>query len=204
MSALVSVAMTITAYADAEWITGSYVVPSEKDFAEHFADAPAPVLSRDFTLADKKVKRATWRIVSPGMYDASVNGKRVNSVSLPIWTAYDKRVLEDEYDVTALVKNGENQLVIRLGNGWWNPLPMGMFKGLVNLRKILPHGTPTAKATLEDAVGCDKVIIDPKAVAGITWAKGHLDTPRGRIHVSWRMEDGKLKVKKSIEKTTRR
>lgn len=149
MSALVSVAMTITAYADAEWITGSYVVPSEKDFAEHFADAPAPVLSRDFTLADKKVKRATWRIVSPGMYDASVNGKRVNSVSLPIWTAYDKRVLEDEYDVTALVKNGENQLVIRLGNGWWNPLPMGMFKGLVNLRKILPHGTPTAKATLE-------------------------------------------------------
>lgn len=58
---------------------------------------------------------------------------------------YNKRVLEDEYDVTALVKNGENQLVIRLGNGWWNPLPMGMFKGLVNLRKILPHGTPTAQ-----------------------------------------------------------
>ena len=27
----------------AEWITGSYVVPGEDDYAAHFADAPAPV-----------------------------------------------------------------------------------------------------------------------------------------------------------------
>lgn len=132
----------------AEWITGSYVVPGEGDYAAHFEDVPNPVLSRAFTLAAKPVKRAVWRIASPGMYDASVNGKRVNAVALPIWTAFDRRVLEDEYDVTALVKSGANTLTLELGNGWWNPLPMKMW-GMYNLRKTLAHGTPTAKATLE-------------------------------------------------------
>ena len=44
----------------------------------------------------------------------------------------------------------------------------------------------------DDAVGCDKVNVDPKPCPGIDWAEGWLDTPRGRISVSWRMEDGKL------------
>ena len=134
----------------AEWITGQYVVPDEDDYAAHFADAPAPVLKREFTLPDKPVKRAVWRIASPGMYDASVNGHRVNSVALPLWTAFDRRVLEDEYDVTRLVKAGANTLMLELGNGWWNPLPMKMW-GRFNLRETLPHGTPAAKATLEVA-----------------------------------------------------
>ena len=131
----------------AEWITGHYAVPGEDDYAAHFEDAPAPVLSRVFTLAEKPVKRAVWRIASPGMYDASVNGRRVNEVALPIWTAFDRRILEDGYDVTALVKGGANTLTLELGNGWWNPLPMKMW-GRYNLRDTLPHGTPAARATL--------------------------------------------------------
>lgn len=138
-----------TAFA-AEWITGSYVVPGEDDYVTHFEDAPNPVLSRAFALDDKPMKRAVWRIASPGMYDATVNGVRVNAVALPVWTAFDCRVLEDEYDVTALVKAGGNTLTLELGNGWWNPLPMKMW-GRYNLRRTLPHGTPMAKATLEVA-----------------------------------------------------
>ena len=38
----------------------------------------------------------------------------------------------------------------------------------------------------DDAVGCDKVRIDPKPIAGVEWAEGWLETPRGRISVSWR------------------
>jgi len=132
----------------AEWITGSHEVPGEDDYEAHFADAPTPVLTREFDLAVKPVKRAVWRIASPGMYDAFVNGRRVNSVAMPAWTAFDRRVLEDEYDVTGFVRGGANKLAIELGNGWWNPLPMKMW-GRFNLRKTLPHGTPTAKATLE-------------------------------------------------------
>ena len=131
-----------------EWITGNYVVPPEDDYAAHFADAPAPVLRRRFVLPAKPVAHAVWRIASPGMYDAYVNGTRVNAVTLPIWTAFNRRVLEDEYDVTALVKCGENTLTLELGNGWWNPLPMKMW-GRYNLRETLAHGTPMARAVLE-------------------------------------------------------
>ena len=132
----------------ADWITGSYVVPPEDDYAAHFADAPNPVLKREFTLTAKPVKRAVWRIASPGMYDAFVNGTRITATALPVWTAFDRRVLEDEYEVTAFVKGGANTLTLELGNGWWNPLPMKMW-GMYNLRTTLPHGTPMAKATLE-------------------------------------------------------
>ena len=39
---------------------------------------------------------------------------------------------------------------------------------------------------------------DAYAVAGITWANGHLDTPKGRIRVSWKLVDGKLQVDSSV------
>ena len=54
-----------------------------------------------------------------------------------------------------------------------------------------------------DMVDPDTVIIDPKPVAGVKWAKGHLDTPRGRINVSWRLENGKLKVEKSLDESVK-
>ena len=38
----------------------------------------------------------------------------------------------------------------------------------------------------EDAIGCDRVRIDPKPIDGVDWAEGWLETPRGRITVSWK------------------
>ena len=49
-----------------------------------------------------------------------------------------------------------------------------------------------------DAVGCDRVRIVPHAVAGVTSASGWLDTPKGRISVSWKLEGGKMQVEKSV------
>jgi hypothetical protein len=50
----------------------------------------------------------------------------------------------------------------------------------------------------EDAIGCDRVRIVPHAVAGVTSASGWLDTPKGRISVSWKLVDGKMQVEKSV------
>lgn len=50
----------------------------------------------------------------------------------------------------------------------------------------------------DDAIGCDKVRIDPKPCSGVIWAKGHLDTPRGRIFVSWHLDDNGRMVKSTI------
>ena len=55
-------------------------------------------------------------------------------------------------------------------------------------------------AVCDDAVGCDRVMIDPKPVVGVTSASGWFDTPKGRISVSWRLVDGKLAVEKTVPK----
>ena len=161
---MLSIAATVfgvvPAIGQAVWIAGLRDMPGENDYAAHFADSPAPVLRRGFALPGRTVRRAVWRIAAPGMYDAFVNGSRVNSVALPVWTAFDRRVLEDEYDVTALVNAGANTIELELGNGWWNPLPMKMW-GRYNLRETLPHGTPAVKATLvvEFADGTEERIV---------------------------------------------
>lgn len=50
-----------------------------------------------------------------------------------------------------------------------------------------------------DAVGCDKIIIDPRPVEGIDWAKGEYRTPHGTVKVSWRRNaDGTLDVSADI------
>ena len=50
----------------------------------------------------------------------------------------------------------------------------------------------------EDAVGCDKVVIDPHPVCGLTSASGWLDTPKGRIVVSWKVVNGRILVEKDV------
>ena len=81
------------------------------------------------------------------MVDAFVNGERVTPTALPVWTEYDRRVLSYDYDVAHLLKKDKNILELRIGNGWYNLLPMKMW-GRFNLRKNLPQGTPCVNATL--------------------------------------------------------
>ena len=50
----------------------------------------------------------------------------------------------------------------------------------------------------EDAFGCDKVRLSPHAVAGITWASGWLDTPKGRLSLSWKLVDGRMVVEEFV------
>jgi len=130
----------------ASWITGSYVSPAEDDYKAFFADAPAPVLRKAFSL-DGGAKAAMWRIAAAGLVDAFVNGERITPTALPGWTDYGRRVLAYDYDVTSLLKPGENVLELRLGNGWYNLLPMKMW-GRFNLRQNLVQGTPCVMAVL--------------------------------------------------------
>lgn len=130
----------------ASWIAGSYEPPAEADYAAFFEDAPAPVLRRTFELTGG-VSSAIWRIAAAGMVDAYVNGVRVTPTALPGWTDYGCRVLSYDYDVTACLKEGTNALELRIGNGWYNLLPMKMW-GLFNLRENLVQGTPCVQAEL--------------------------------------------------------
>ena len=85
-----------------------------------FAGSEAcPVFRKTFT-AKKQILSATAYISALGMYEAQINGKRVgDDLFTPGWTAYRSRIQYQVYDVTGLLKTGENAVGVTLGNGWY-------------------------------------------------------------------------------------
>ena len=70
----------------------------------------------------KGIKSAKAYISGLGFYEFYINGKRVgDNVLAPAKSPYHKHILYDTYNVTSLLKNGENAFGIHLGNGWYNP-----------------------------------------------------------------------------------
>ena len=81
--------------------------------------SPAPYLRRSFTL-DRPAESARLYITALGLYEARLNGQRVGDAYLaPGWTDYSQRVLYQAYDVTGLLRGGENVLGAVLGDGWY-------------------------------------------------------------------------------------
>ena len=82
---------------------------------------PKPVyLSRCFRLSSR-VKKATAYISAHGLYHVSLNGKEVTrDVLTPGWTSYNKRIQFQEYDVTSLLKKGENAVMATVAPGWYS------------------------------------------------------------------------------------
>ena len=67
-----------------------------------------------------EIKSASLEITAHGVFEAFINGKRVSAdVLMPGWTAYEKRLQVITYDVTELLKEGENALKIGVGRGWF-------------------------------------------------------------------------------------
>ncbi|MBB3113735.1 alpha-L-rhamnosidase [Paenibacillus phyllosphaerae] len=63
-----------------------------------------------------------------GLYELHVNGSRVGDEELtPGWTSYGHRIQYQTYDVTALLREGENGIGITLADGWYKG---GMGDGL--------------------------------------------------------------------------
>ncbi|MCF7956128.1 MAG: family 78 glycoside hydrolase catalytic domain, partial [Phycisphaerae bacterium] len=80
---------------------------------------PPRYLRKDFKI-DKPVKRATLYASALGNYKMSVNGKGVgDDYFTPGWTDYRIRVYYNTYDVTAMVKEGENAVGGILADGWY-------------------------------------------------------------------------------------
>jgi alpha-L-rhamnosidase len=92
--------------------------------------APVPALRREFRL-DGAVARARLYVTALGLYEVELNGRRVGDQQLaPGWTDFGKRVRYQAYDVTALLRPGENAIGALLGDGWYCG-----FTGLVKTRE---------------------------------------------------------------------
>jgi hypothetical protein len=85
--------------------------------------APAyesPLLRRAFHL-DKPVRSAVLSLSGLGCYALSVNGAPASDALMnPGWTDYDKTVLYNTLDVTALLRAGDNVLGVRLAGGMYD------------------------------------------------------------------------------------
>lgn len=80
---------------------------------------PSPYLRKDFT-ADKTIAQARLYVSALGFYEVHINGRKVGDhVLAPGWTEYTKRVPAQTYDVTDLVRTGENAIGAILAEGYY-------------------------------------------------------------------------------------
>ena len=140
--------------------------------------AAAPLFRTEFEIpVSDEVERATLFVTGLGHYEAWMNGIHINSGRYldPAPSSYDKRVYYNTFDVTHAITTTSNSntttttttvvvdattrgssspsptvkqvLGLLAGNGWFNPLPL-KFWGRLNLRNVLPVGTPRVRCIL--------------------------------------------------------
>ena len=95
----------------AQWITGNYKPKKNVRY-------PADCFQRRFFLSGP-VRRARLYASARGVYDVTINGKRIEDFILaPGMTDYRKRIQYQTYDVTNMLSE-ENTLELRLADGWY-------------------------------------------------------------------------------------
>ena len=84
-------------------------------------EAPRSVFVRKEFKAGKNLKRARVYVTGLGSYNMHINGQRIGKdIFTPGWTFYPDRLQYQTYDVTAIVKAGDNCVGAILGNVWWS------------------------------------------------------------------------------------
>ena len=96
----------------AAWITGNYTVNRKARY-------PVDCFRKRFLL-QKPVKAARLYITACGLYEACLDGEKVGDfIMAPGYTDYRKRVQYQTYDVTEMLRQGENELTVQLADGWY-------------------------------------------------------------------------------------
>jgi alpha-L-rhamnosidase len=146
----------------------------EDDWKAKFITADT---AEDAQLSDARLFRTTFEIQKPiksarayvtalGLYEFYLNGKKVtDAVLTPGWTEYNSRVLYQTYDVTELIKTGENVAGAHVGAGWYKGS-----MGYIRIRNI--YGDRTAflcQIQIEYEDGTKDMVLSDEAWK---WSKG--------------------------------
>ena len=102
----------------ASWVhqPADQVKPLDQD---HEAVMASPLLRRTFTLPEPP-RRARAYATARGVYELRINGQRVGKdLFAPGWTDYSQRVRYQTYDITELLRQGDNTIGAILGTGWY-------------------------------------------------------------------------------------
>ncbi len=103
-----------------------------------------------------KVKKAEARVSAMGAYNFFVNGKKVGkNILSPGWTSYNMHLLYQTYDITDMLREGENTLGILCGKGW----AMSEIGNSRNSCVYTDHISTVAEIRVEYADGNEAVIL---------------------------------------------
>jgi alpha-L-rhamnosidase len=115
---------------------------------------PAKVFRKEFEAP--AVTRATVHATALGVYTLEINGRRVSPERLaPGWSAYQRRIHSQTYDVTSMLREGSNAIGGILADGWYSGY---VAYGLLTLQEGLVPGidgryyygvTPALRVQLE-------------------------------------------------------
>jgi alpha-L-rhamnosidase len=109
-------------FDDSQWERATVIAPYAEQPSKYsdITIGPGRYLRKNFVIK-KPVAKARLYATALGLYEASINGQRVNhdSVLDPGWTDYAKRVMVQTYDVTRLLSQGVNVFGAVLGDGWY-------------------------------------------------------------------------------------
>lgn len=121
-----------------------------------------PIFRRKWELA-KPAKKAILHLTALGTYEAVLNGCRVSDYVLaPGWTAYNKRLQVQCYDITDLLKK-QNTLTVTVGPGWMrSPIPAWMSPEDKTIRRNQPCGI-LGQLELEYTDGSQETILTDSA-----------------------------------------
>ncbi|MDD4190948.1 MAG: family 78 glycoside hydrolase catalytic domain [Mangrovibacterium sp.] len=146
-----------------DWHASYIGYPTEAGYAE------CPQLMKSFRLDDPG-GRVLAHVNSLGYHEVYVNGQKAgNGVLSPAVSQFDKRSQVLTYDVTPLIKKGQNDLMVWLGSGWYTE----------GLPGVVSNG-PLVKAQLEKTSGSQREII---LVTDSTWTGRRSGYTR---HGNWR------------------
>lgn len=80
---------------------------------------PSTFFRKEFELK-REIRSAFLYMSAHGVYHAEINGTKVDDrVLAPEFTSYHNRTLYQVYDVTDLVRNGNNAVGVIVADGWW-------------------------------------------------------------------------------------
>ncbi|MDD3334290.1 MAG: family 78 glycoside hydrolase catalytic domain [Eubacteriales bacterium] len=107
------------ALSEAAWFETAKM---EEPWTARWVAAPMeehPVLFKQFTLEQQPV-RARIYTVGLGLYELALNGENpTDEVLTPFYNDYETWIQYQTFDVTHLLRLGDNQLDMLLGNGWY-------------------------------------------------------------------------------------
>ena len=99
-------------HTDMEWEAKWITYPKEPK--------ALPVFVRDICLEQKSLRRVRLYATACGVYEVSVNGRKLGiDFMTPGWTSYRRRLQYQTYDATDLFHPGINRVEICVGNGWY-------------------------------------------------------------------------------------